>query len=242
MIKAAVAKIKEYLSVEMFYITIAVLSICLYQYLSFYEPLQLWIRVTIFGIRTTSPAELNYYQNIVWFLTTFLYLFLVPFLSIVFVNRGKFKELSGVFFNKPKIGFGLVIPSLVVMFLLILAAVNLFPQFRSYYPFTKFALTSPTHFLFYEVCYFLYFIGWEYFFHSFLLFPLEDKFGKAGAILVGLLPFVYLHIGKPVPEVIGSFFAGLFLSVLALETRSFWYGMLLHGLVAVMMDVIAAYL
>ena len=72
-----------------------------------------------------------------------------------------------------------------------------------------------------------------------MVFPYEEKFGKSGAILMGALPFVISHIGKPFPEVLGSFIAGIFLSILSLETRSFWYGMLLHGLVAVFMEVIS---
>ncbi len=60
------------------------------------------------------------------------------------------------------------------------------------------------------------------------------------AIWVQLLPFVLMHTGKPEIEAFASIVAGIALCVLALRTRSFWYGALLHAAVAGTMDLVNA--
>jgi membrane protease YdiL (CAAX protease family) len=49
-----------------------------------------------------------------------------------------------------------------------------------------------------------------------------------------------MHMGKAEPEALGSIVAGVALGVLALRTRSFWYGVLVHASVAVWMDLLSA--
>ncbi|HVE82873.1 MAG TPA: CPBP family intramembrane glutamic endopeptidase [Myxococcales bacterium] len=93
----------------------------------------------------------------------------------------------------------------------------------------------------YEAAYFAYFIGWEFFFRGWMLNGLLPTFGRAGAVLVPTAPFVLMHLGKPEPEALGAIVAGVALGVLALRTRSFWYGAVLHGVVAVWMDVVSAF-
>jgi membrane protease YdiL (CAAX protease family) len=67
---------------------------------------------------------------------------------------------------------------------------------------------------------------------------LLPKFGRAGAILIPVAPFAVMHLGKAEPEALGSIVAAIALGVLALRTRSFWYGFFVHGAVAVWMDVL----
>ena len=40
------------------------------------------------------------------------------------------------------------------------------------------------------------------------------------AIWVHLVPYVYIHVGKPLPEVLASAVAGLFWGIIALESDS----------------------
>lgn len=91
-------------------------------------------------------------------------------------------------------------------------------------------------FLAYEAAYFAYFIAWEFLFRGWMLNGLLPKFGRAGAILIQVAPFAIMHLGKAELEALGSIAAGIALGILALRTRSFWYGVLLHGVVAVWMD------
>ena len=79
-------------------------------------------------------------------------------------------------------------------------------------------------------------LSWEFFFRGYMLFGLEERFGKY-SVLIQMIPFTILHHGKPFAESLGAILAGILLGVIALETRSFIYGALLHWLVAVSMDV-----
>jgi len=58
---------------------------------------------------------------------------------------------------------------------------------------------------------------------------------------VQTLPFALLHTGKPEAEALSSVFAGVALGWLALRTRSFWWGALLHAAIAFAMDLCAAW-
>ncbi len=109
-------------------------------------------------------------------------------------------------------------------------------DFRGVYPLDREALRSHEMFWVYEAGYMSFFVGWEFFFRGFMLFTLEPFFGPA-AIVVQMIPFALLHFGKPVLEALGSIIAGLFLGAVAWRTRSIWYGVALHALVAVTMDL-----
>lgn len=89
-----------------------------------------------------------------------------------------------------------------------------------------------------EIVYFLQFCALEYFFRGFLLFEMERKFGFH-AVFLAMIPYCMIHFEKPFLEALGSIVAGIFLGMLALRTRSILFGMVLHCLVAVSMDVAA---
>ena len=110
--------------------------------------------------------------------------------------------------------------------------------FQSRYPLGDHAGDSLAHLALYEGAFLVYFIGWEFLFRGFLLVGLSRRFG-AYAILIQLVPFALMHVRKPEAEAFGAIVAGVALGVLGLETRSCWYGVALHWIVAVMMDLAA---
>jgi membrane protease YdiL (CAAX protease family) len=61
------------------------------------------------------------------------------------------------------------------------------------------------------------------------------------AAFVQMMPFALLHFGKPPEEMLGSVIAGVALGLLALRTRSFWYGALVHAAVALSMDLLVTF-
>jgi uncharacterized protein len=125
------------------------------------------------------------------------------------------------------------------------------PTFADHYPLARAAAytlgegvearRSLGLFLAYEAAYVAYFVAWEFLFRGWLLNGLLPHFGRAGSILAQTVPFALMHLGKPELEALGAILAGMALGVLALRTRSFWYGAVLHAAVAVSMDVLAAF-
>jgi hypothetical protein len=87
----------------------------------------------------------------------------------------------------------------------------------------------------YEVSYGLRYVAIELFFRGFLLLGLERFLGRA-VLMPMVTLYAFWHFGKPVPEAIGSIFAGYILGVIALRTRSIVGGILVHVGVALGMD------
>ena len=131
------------------------------------------------------------------------------------------------------------------LFLLLIPFVYLASQqisFTSYYPQSRALISSGvmpiTDLILFELVYGLLFLSGESFWRGFMIFGLEERWGQNG-ILIMLIPYVMSHFGKPFPEVIGAIIAGLVLGHLALKHRSFYYGILLHWAVAILMDLMA---
>jgi len=98
--------------------------------------------------------------------------------------------------------------------------------------------------LYYELAMGFYMFGWEFFFRGFLLFGLQKTALRAGgAVIVQALLFALLHwswkahAAKPSLEVLAAFPGGLILGALALKTRSFLYGYLVHWGISVTLDL-----
>ncbi len=138
-----------------------------------------------------------------------------------------------------RLGLALSGVLLAVMVPVVLVAARA-PAFAGHYPLAPAAGLSLTLFAAYEAGYVAYFVAWEHMFRAFLLVGLYRRIGLH-AIPVATLAFVLVHFGKPELETLGSAVAGLVLCWLALRTRSFWWGALVHAVVAVTMDAAAAW-
>jgi len=98
--------------------------------------------------------------------------------------------------------------------------------------------------LYYELAMGFYMFGWEFFFRGFLLFGLQKTWLRTwGAVFVqaGLFALLHwswkAHAAKPGLEVLTAFPGGLILGALALKTRSFLYGYLVHWGISVTLDL-----
>lgn len=111
-------------------------------------------------------------------------------------------------------------------------------DFQWIYPFNANVGLEWRFFLAWEALYVLQFFALEFFFRGFLLFPLEKTLGTR-AVFVMTVPYAMIHFQKPFLEANAAVFAGLILGFIALRTRSIWGGVVLHGTVAVTMDVLA---
>lgn len=111
-------------------------------------------------------------------------------------------------------------------------------SFQESYPFYGAAAEGGATFWWYELFYGLQFVGVEAFFRGFLTFGLFKRFGY-NALLIMAIPYVMIHFNKPIPETLGALIAGFVLGYLALKSKSFVPGIILHFGIAVTMDLFA---
>lgn len=110
-------------------------------------------------------------------------------------------------------------------------------DFQAKYPLYTPAREGGADFWLFQLSYALQFLGVEFFFRGFLLFPLHRRIGHH-ALYVSMIPYVMVHFGKPFAETIGAIVAGLVLGALALRSGTIWLGVMLHCAIAVTMDVL----
>ncbi len=111
------------------------------------------------------------------------------------------------------------------------------PAFQDKYPFYR-TPHGLVDLLLWEVLYLLQFVALEFFFRGFLVHGPRRRLGSLAAFLP-LMPYVMIHFSKPLLETLGAVIAGSVLGLLSLRTGSIAGGILIHGAVAVSMDIAA---
>lgn len=86
-----------------------------------------------------------------------------------------------------------------------------------------------------ELLYALQFVGLEFFYRGFLLHGIRHRIGYP-AVFMMMMPYMMIHLGKPLPECLGSIIAGFVLGTLSLKSGSVWWGAAIHIAVAWLMD------
>lgn len=127
----------------------------------------------------------------------------------------------------------------VVVMVPVLLVVSQQADFTNYYPIYKLAGRSWLDFFIWEALYIAQFLGLEIFFRGWSIRALR-VFG-VGAIWAITVPYCMVHYGKPYLEACAAVIAGVVLGSLSMRTRSIYAGFLVHGTVAVLMDVLALY-
>jgi membrane protease YdiL (CAAX protease family) len=205
--------------------------------------------------RTIHGGKLDAHPAIValghfwWFGSSLIFYMFIPLL-VSGVTRGSFHRNYGLGLGDWRAGLKISLLFLAVMLPATWYA-STWDEFKGAYPLAgpgAYTLNQPGGkgviswklFMLYEAAYFAYFVGWEFFFRGWMVNGLLPTFGRVGAILIPVAPFAIMHIGKAETEAVGSIIAGVALGVLSLRTRSFWYGVVLHGSIAVWMDWLSA--
>lgn len=181
-----------------------------------------------------SFEQIHFIEMLWWLASIYLCYLVLPCLIIVFIWK---KPLASFGFQKGKF------PSrnlslLVIAFLMLLAFVCSFTNsFQQFYPLYGIRSTKDITIYFWiiEALYLLQFVAIEFFYRGYLLLPFKTEL-KEFAILLPLLPYVMIHIQKPFPEMMAAFAAGLFLGFLSYRKQSIWFGVFLHGVMAMAMD------
>jgi len=82
----------------------------------------------------------------------------------------------------------------------------------------------------------VYLTAWEFLFRGYLLFGLKSRF-KEASILIQMVPFVLLHLGKPELETISTIPMGIYLGYVAYRSNSFLPAVIIHIFINVLFRV-----
>ncbi len=192
---------------------------------------------TVYSLRwlglTTETATLRDWNE--YLLVNSAMLLWVPVLVLAFLGKGELSQY-GMARGDGRLGAIYALLMYIPMALVVYFASQR-PDFQAYYPLDKRILTDPAYAVYFELVYGYYLFCWEFFFRGFLTFGLYRWIGWWG-VGVQSVAFALMHWGKPTPEIIGSFFAGIILSAVALRVKSFLPCFWVHWAVSMTLDVI----
>lgn len=161
---------------------------------------------------------------------------LLPWLVIRWLFRGRLRDFGWQWNQTADHWRGyLLLLSPILVFVVL---VSFGEDFVEHYPFYEAAGRSWADLLAWECLYLSQFIFLEFFFRGFMLNALRPAMG-ANAVWVMCVPYLMIHFPKLWLEASGAILFGLFLGILALQSRSIWGGVLVHAGVAVSMDIAA---
>jgi membrane protease YdiL (CAAX protease family) len=151
--------------------------------------------------------------------STFVYYGVFPILVILIILRKNPLDF-GLRLGSPRIwGFYTVIICLISAAILYASSYN--TGLQKYYQDKNFSFI--TYFL--TSCLSLF--ASEFIYRGFLLFGLREKL-KEGSILLQMVPFALLHLGKPELETISTIITGLLFGYVAYRGKSFWPAFIIH--------------
>lgn len=192
-------------------------------------------------LEQTSPAyQLVFHNPALWFGGLFY------IVSAVILLHWLFEGKPGLYFIKKTKSFTPYFVLLLCMLPLLLAA-STNPSFYVMYPRSGIVASTldtsakAAHYFVFESSYILDFISIELFFRGLLIATVSRVLGVQGIIPVALFYFS-IHLGKPMPEAISSFFGGLILGAVSYETKSIWGGWLVHCGIALLMELLSTVL
>jgi membrane protease YdiL (CAAX protease family) len=168
-----------------------------------------------------------------WHLITFI---LIPILTIKYILKEPLKNYGlGLGRLNQHIKWYIFLAVPILCFVVI---VSFRDDFTNHYPFYKFAHRSWVDLITWEILYLIQFVCVEFFFRGFIIQACRPAFG-VNAIFVMIIPYMMIHLSKPWLEASGAIFFGLFLGILAFQSRSIWGGVLVHVSIALSMDIAA---
>jgi membrane protease YdiL (CAAX protease family) len=182
--------------------------------------------------------QFAFHNPAIWLGGLFFTVFSISVLHLVFEGK------PGLYFTTKTKSFKPYFVLLLCMLPLLLAA-STNPLFYQMYPRSSVientfgSAAKAIHYVFFEACYILDFISIELFFRGLLIATVSRVLGVHSIIPVGLFYFS-IHLGKPMPEAISSFFGGLILGAVSYETKSIWGGWLVHCGIALLMELLSA--
>lgn len=166
--------------------------------------------------------------------TIFIYTF-IPLVTIYALKETP--KQYGFSFNKNGKLIYLIAPVLILPITFIFSKSQ---DFQNTYPF----LSNPNSFIeliCWEAIYLVQFAALEFFFRGFMLHAILRLTNVWVAILLTSTPYMLIHIVKPTPETIASFFGSILLCWIAIKFKTIAIGIYLHILLAASMDLFALF-
>ena len=151
--------------------------------------------------------------------STFLYYAVFPVLVILIILRKNPLDF-GLRPGSPRI-WGFWVGVICLAAALILYASSFMPSLQSYYRMDDFRFLS----YFLTSCVSL--AASEFMYRGFLLFGLKEKFHE-GSILLQMIPFALLHLGKPEVETVSTLLTGILFGYVAYRGKSYWPAFIIH--------------
>jgi membrane protease YdiL (CAAX protease family) len=161
----------------------------------------------------------------------------LPYLAIRFVFKSNPREFG---FRFPENFNQSLILSLLAFCVLVLPVLifSRFEVFRSYYAFQDLSLSSLM--IIGIILPFFYYLAEEFFFRGFLFWGLWRNIKYDSFWLTSFI-FALFHIGKPPPEIVYAFLAGLVLAYLGFRAKSFLPPALVHFALAVVLNTLVTF-
>lgn len=187
------------------------------------------------GWSSLNPDGLS--ANLYWAWWGYFFYLVVPLAIVLFVFRESPARYGLRFYLTKRTAALYAVMIAAMMPLLFWASTR--ADFQSTYPFVKdlgdrWVLTI----VLWELARVARFVCLEFFFRGYFLFSMEGKLGYT-AIAASTVPYGLIHFAKPFPEAMGAIAAGAILGFLALRTRTIVGGAIIHGSIAVSMDLLA---
>jgi len=177
-------------------------------------------REIIIIISATLFIMLDKYQPVgnEW-TSIFFYYTVCPIIVIIIVLRKNPLDF-GLRMGRPGIwGFWVGIICLAVAVILYVS--SFIPSLQNYYQMERFNFIS----YFLTSCISL--AASEFIYRGFLLFGLKEKF-QEGSILLQMIPFALLHLGKPELETVSTLLTGILFGYVAYRGKSYWPAFIIH--------------
>ncbi|MCP4290922.1 MAG: CPBP family intramembrane metalloprotease [bacterium] len=186
-----------------------------------------------------APGEVQTY--ILEFAAFFILVAALPFVLIIGSRKKSlFKGLFSFENFKPHVGKTLL--ALVFIFAPLAYNSSTLPAVQAEYPLPRILLEDQSLLsVYFLALFFLYYVGWEFFFRGLLLFGLKDRYGAPAAILIQTVSSCLIHLGKPSAETLGSIPFGIVFGIIALRTKSLWPVIILHAALGILNDLFIIY-
>ena len=175
--------------------------------------------IVAIGLTTLFLILNRYHPTRPEWIGALIYYMILPILAIIFLLRRNPLDFGFRLGNIKIWLFHVALTFLVGLPILYITSRS--SSLVEYYTIEQFNLTR------YSLDTTVYLFAWEFLCRGFLLFGLKDKF-KEGSILIQMVPFALLHLGKPEIETISTILMGFFLGYIVYRGNSYWPAFIIH--------------